>query len=104
MNHWAVTAFMTIVTLYALFGDDIKVAIFTKSADDAFNVITVAALLLFAAEITLNALCQDGYFNSFYFWLDIISTLSLITDITFIWNAIVGAEDDYDASSAEQAG
>ena len=57
MNHWSVTLVMTIVTLYALFGDDIKVAFFSKSADSGFNVITIGALVLFSVEITLNAIC-----------------------------------------------
>ena len=90
MNHWSVTLFMTIVTLYALFGDDIKIAAFTKNADEVFNYITLVALIFFTIEISLNALSQEGYFNSFYFWLDVISTLSLITDISWIWNAIIG--------------
>lgn len=95
---------MTIVTLYALFGDDIKIAFFTKSADETFNYITSVALVCFVIEITFNALSQEGYFNSFYFWLDIISTLSLITDISWIWQLIVGEQQDYSASNAEQAG
>ena len=104
MNHWAVTLTMTIVTVYALFGDDIRVAFFTKSEDTTFNIITCVALGLFTIEITLNALTQENYFNSFYFWLDVISTLSLITDISWIWNAMIGQDEDYDASNAEQAG
>jgi len=90
MNHWTVTLFMTIVTLYALFGDDIKIAVFTKQDDNVFNYITTFALGFFAVEITINALVQDNYFNSFYFWLDIVSTISLITDISWIWDSIIG--------------
>ena len=56
MNHWAVTLFTTIVTLYALFGDDIKLACFPKSADEAFNYITIAALFIFCVEIMINAI------------------------------------------------
>ena len=85
MNHWTVTTVMTIVTLFALFGDDIKLAFYTKEVDDTFDDITFACLVLFTLEITLNAISQEGYFNSFYFWLDLISTLSLVTDgfVTF---------------------
>jgi hypothetical protein len=104
MNHWSITLFMTIVTLYALFGDDIKVAFFAKSADEAFNWITTFALVFFTIEISVNAYCQDDYFNSFYFWLDVISTLSLLTDIQWVWKLVIGQEEDYSASNAEQAG
>ncbi len=48
---------MTLVTLYALFGDDLKIAFFNKSADEAFNWITMFALVFFTIEITLNAIC-----------------------------------------------
>lgn len=104
MNHWVATIFMTIVTVYALFGDDIKVAAFTKNADETFNYITSIALGCFVVEISINSLSQVGYFNSFYFWLDIISTVSLITDISWIWTQIIGEQDDYSANTAEQAG
>ena len=90
MNHWTVTPTMTLVTLYALFGDDIKIAVFEKQDDVIFNYITTVVLSLFSIEITLNALSQENYLSSFYFWLDVISTISLITDISWIWNAIIG--------------
>lgn len=103
MNHWTVTTVMTLVTIYALFGDDIKIAYFEKSADSTFDNLTFISLILFSIEITLNALSQENYFNSFYFWLDLISTISLITDISWIWTQIVG-DEDYTGGNAEQAG
>lgn len=56
MNHWSVTLFTTIITLYALFGDDCKLAFFPKSADFSFNIITLIVLVVFVIEITINAL------------------------------------------------
>ena len=100
MNHWAVTTIMTLVTLFALFGDDIKLAFFTKEVDDVFDNLTFVCLIMFSVEITFNAISQDNYLNSFYFWLDVISTLSLVTDISWIWVQIVG-DQDYAASDAE---
>jgi len=93
INHWAVTTTMTIVTVYALFGDDIRLAFFTKSADDTFFTLTFISLILFSLELTLNSIATPDYFNSFYFWLDLVSTISLITDIGWIWDAIVGTSD-----------
>ena len=104
MNHWAVTTVMMIVTLFALFGDDTRLAFFTRSSDETFDLLTLISLVMFCLEIILNAICQENYFNSFYFWLDVISTLSLITDISWIWESIVGSQEDYSASNAEQAG
>ena len=93
------TIFMTIITLYALFGDDIRLLAFTKTADDAFYVITSACLGFFTIEIVLASIAKDDYFLSFYFWLDVISTLSLITDIGWVWDEIVGTQD-YSAANA----
>ena len=104
MNHWIITLIMTLITLYALFGDDIKIVCFTRSEDTTFNYLTTAVLVLFTLELVLNALSQDNYFNSFYFWLDVISTLSLITDISWVWDAIFGEQEDYSANNADQAG
>jgi len=38
----------------------------------------------------------------FYFWLDIIATVSLIFDIGWIWDEITGTQD-FSASNAQQA-
>lgn len=43
--------FMTIVTLYALFGDDIRLLACPKSGDEVFWSLTVVALFLFGLEL-----------------------------------------------------
>jgi len=93
MHHWTVTLFIVIVTLYALFADDIKIAAFEKKNDEAFNYITSIVFGVFILEIIINSIVQRNYFLGFYFWLDILATVSLITDITWVWFAIVGEED-----------
>lgn len=94
LNHWTVTLFMAIVTVYALFGDDVRLAFYTKNADDTFFTLTFISMILFTIEITLNSIATPDYFNSFYFWLDLISTLSLITDIGWFFDSIVGINDE----------
>jgi hypothetical protein len=44
---------------------------------------------------------KDDYFR-FYFWLDTMATLSLISDIGWIWDRILGNKD-FSASNAQQA-
>lgn len=41
-------------------------------------------------EIVLASFAKEGYFLSFYFWLDLIATLSLVFDIDWFWAAILG--------------
>lgn len=41
LEHNAYQIFVTIITIYALFGDDIRILATTKSSDIYFDVITV---------------------------------------------------------------
>lgn len=60
---------------------------------------------VYTVEISLNAISEDKYFNSFYFWLDTISTISLILDINWIMEGMVDYPnvDISDKSSEEIA-
>jgi len=84
---------MTILTIYALFGDDIRLTGTVKSADDVFYTLTTFCLFFFTIEIVLNSIARKDYFLGFFFWLDLISTISLITDIGWIWDEIMGTGD-----------
>ena len=84
-----ISTFISIITIYALFGDDIRLAVCSKSADPYFYSITCVVMVIFFAEIILQSIAIEGYFMNLYFWLDLISTLSLITDIGWIWNRVV---------------
>jgi len=81
---------MMIVTFYSLFCDDIRLLLFEKSADHTFMILTSIAMALFFVELILSSIGTEGYLFSFYYWLDLISTLSLITDIEPLWDLIVG--------------
>ena len=69
MNHWLVHFVTMVMTIFALFGDDFRLAFFTKEWDLTFYNLTLVCLIGFTLEITLNCLCQSNYFNSFYFYL-----------------------------------
>jgi len=60
----------------------------TKEADVYFYSFLVVSFVLFSAEIFVNSMVQTGFKYSFFFWLDIIATLSLIPDIVWIMDAI----------------
>jgi hypothetical protein len=85
---------MTIITIYALFGDDLRMLAFSKSADNGFYSISVVCLFCFMLELAVSCLVKRNYVFSFYFWLDLIATVSLIPDIGWIWNPMVGIEED----------
>ena len=83
-----VTIVMSLVTVFALVGDDIRVFGFNKYHDNLFYGLLTISMVLFAAEIWLNTVVIDEFKYSFFFWLDIIATLSLIIDIPWFTNVI----------------
>lgn len=89
---------MTLVTIYALFGDDVRSTAFNSSVDNAFYSISIVCFFLFTIEILLASISKYDYFLSFYFWLDIIATLSLIFDIGWIWDPVTGGSSVNNAS------
>ena len=81
---------MTLITIYALIASDIKVIAFDVDADPVFIVITCISMAMFLIELILSSIGKDGYWLSFFFWLDLIATFSLITDIDPLVEAISG--------------
>ena len=102
-SSWFTLA-MTVFTIYVLFADDLRITAFEKDADTAFMYVSFVALILFAAEMVMSIMVKPEYlkhncnaetfnsdtwwrafmFGSFYFWLDLVATLSLTLDIDFI--------------------
>lgn len=81
MNHWIIQIFMMIITVYALIGDDIRILSYERKDDVVFMWLNVITLSLFTLELLLSSVGIQGYFGSFFFWLDSISTLSIVLDI-----------------------
>ena len=88
MDSWQWGVFMAVVTLYTLFFDDIRVIALPKKWDDFFFFLTTVSFLLFTFEIVLACYSKKGYFNSFFFWLDVLSTISMVFDIGWIMDNI----------------
>lgn len=73
-----------VFTVYALFGDDVRLLATAKSADMTFNCLAVLCLCYFSTEITLKCLSQKDYFLGFFFVLDTVATASLLLDLTWV--------------------
>jgi hypothetical protein len=76
-----VTVIMSLTTIFALFGDDFRLWFTDSSADIYFYGLLSISFLLFTSEILINSCVVDDFKYSFFFWLDIVATLSLIPDI-----------------------
>ena len=81
------------MTFYALFADDVRILLSPKDLDDLFYGITTAAMGVFLIEVVLESLGTQNYLLGFYFWLDLIASVSMITDIGWIWHRIIGIEN-----------
>mmetsp|Transcript_364 Transcript_364/g.681 ORF Transcript_364/g.681 Transcript_364/m.681 type:complete len:86 (-) Transcript_364:1105-1362(-) len=84
---------MTLITVYALYGDDLKIIFFPKAADDFFDGATLFCIAVYLVEIALACYADRGYVGSFFFWLDIFSTLTLVPDCGWIYSRLVEQED-----------
>jgi hypothetical protein len=75
---------MSLVTIYALFFDDIRIIALQKDQDDIAYTVACIVFIIFSLELFLHSISDPEYFLSFFFWLDLISVLSLIPDIGWI--------------------
>jgi hypothetical protein len=102
-----VTILMALFTIWALFSDDIRLAATSKEADLGFMIVITIAFFLFGLELIAGCLYKEGYlmlpdltpvpgetvpqklkrlfsFGSFYFWLDVLATVSLLFEVILL--------------------
>ncbi|EER12216.1 conserved hypothetical protein [Perkinsus marinus ATCC 50983] len=82
------TVVMTLLTIFALWGDNMRVAFFDKDADNVFYVLFAFALFMFFLEFFINTVAKPEYKWGFFFVLDLISAVSIIPDIPWIMSAL----------------
>jgi len=70
--------------LAACLKDDVRLSSTSKGGDIYFTVFLLVSLFLFSAEILASSVAVDDYKYSFYFYLDIVATLSIISDVDFL--------------------
>ena len=79
-----ITTIMSIVTIFALFGDDFRLWFTSKGADIYIDIFLIISLFAFSLEILVNSCVVDDFKFSFFFWLDIIATISIVPDILIL--------------------
>ena len=80
---------MLVVTMFALFGDDVRAGFASPSADNGFYGASFAALLLYSLELCANSFARPGYAFRFYFWLDLVSSSMMCGfPVGWIWEAV----------------
>jgi class 3 adenylate cyclase len=98
IDHNITVTITTLLTIWVLFCDDIRVLATDKPADPIFEAILIISLVVFGLEILLTCIGKDDYFMGFFFTLDVISTASLVLDLPTIQDDM--ASDDGSVGSA----
>lgn len=86
------TVVTTLLTLYALFGDDIRLSSTEKKMDDVFNALTITSLAAFSVELIACSIGKENYFMGFFMVLDVLATASLVLDITWVAEDLFSTE------------
>jgi hypothetical protein len=77
-------AVMSLLTLFALLGPDIRTMVIEPVHDPIFNGFFIWVMFMFFFEFLANIWVRDNYFKSFYFWLDLFVTISMFLEIDWI--------------------
>jgi len=106
-----IQVFMFLLTIFALFGSDMKLSLTTGSGSDPlFDILILFAFGCFFLELLLSCLAVDHYIGGFFFTLDVIATGTLLMDLSSITESMLkeggGGESDNakDGSRAGRAG
>lgn len=83
----------TFITVWALLGDDLKLLTTDRPVDDIFDGLVVFCIVFFSLEVVICSLGKDDYFMSFFFCLDVLSTMTLFMDLTVVSEALFGDSD-----------
>jgi class 3 adenylate cyclase len=86
------TAITTVLTLWVLVCDDLRILVARQPDDNIFEYILIVSLIVFGMEIILAAVGKEDYFMGFLFIMDVISTSSLVLDLPSVQEAM--AQDD----------
>jgi len=91
---------MMIVTVWVLISDDVRQLVADSQTDDIFYTITVVCFCLFVIEILLSFYSKRDYRWSFFFILDVLSTITLLLDVGWISDEIFGTYGTTNTRSA----
>jgi hypothetical protein len=78
-----------IVIIFILIEEELKIIFTNKSSDLPFSIIILLFMILYITELILYSIFIKEYFLNFYFWLDIISIISILLDVHWFYNFII---------------
>jgi hypothetical protein len=94
LDNFFFIVFMMIITLVILFIGDIQVILIDPTWDFEIDFIKLMIFIIYILEILFSCICLNDYIYSFFFWLDILSTIYILQDINFILNPLLGITEN----------
>ena len=95
MDSTMMQSILGILLILSLFMPDLWILANTNDdADSALFGILTFVLVVFVLETVILSWCQEGYYNSFFFWMDTIGTISIVLDIGWIADAFMPEDTD----------
>lgn len=91
IESWIFQTIMSLLTIYILFADDIKILTTDAYADVPFSISYIILMIIFLIELIMSAIAVDNYFLHFFFWLDLISVITILLDIHWFYNFFVNS-------------
>jgi hypothetical protein len=81
--------FVLFLSVYSLFMEDISNICLSKSVDPIFEHINEGVFFFFFTEFLLLIISKKNFIGSFYFYLDMISIISLLPNCNLIWKPLI---------------
>lgn len=69
---------------YALVFDDYSIIVCGVQLNNIFDGVTFFVMIVFLIELVISSFFMRDYLGSYYFYLDTVSMLSLITDLNLV--------------------
>ena len=90
LAHWFFQVLVNAFTVWCLFSDDFRMLFAPMYPGDmVFNIINLVCISLFLFEISMSSIARRQYFFSFFFFMDLISTLIIVFDLTWVQDALM---------------
>ena len=89
MENKAFNIFVGLLTIVALFASDFNYSIFTNQADSNFDIVFIICIIVFSFEVIASIFVKTDYLFTFFFYLDILSTVTILFDLSSVNNSFL---------------
>lgn len=96
--------FILLCSVFTLLQEDLKILALPLTVDQPFYRVNEFIFFLFVLEFFVISICKKNFRGSFYFYLDVISIVSMIPDVHLIWDPIVDLMENSSSTIKEILG